>query len=377
MQNTIKAFVFGALALSGLAFAAPASAQTYYPQGYSSYSYPQYQQSAYPVAPVYSPYSACPALTYNLTLGSSDRTTQGQVSALQRFLANRYGDSRISGGYYGSLTVYYVTRFQQEQGVYPATGGVGALTRTAIARTCGGSSYPGYPTTPSNPGSTTFRLDRNFSLSEGQTSRLSGGELTVTLNQIGSSYSYYQNNNDEARVTLVMSCRAGTYCIYAPQQSYTLEEGDQVTFQGYEVELVSLSSSKATFRVVDTDNNNDEDATIEVTAPKSSTQVDQGDTVKITWKSSDEPSDSAVILDLYTSGGSKIGTIAISDDSDGSYTWRVPERSTYCTMQYPNGLCGYDLDGRYYVKATLVRGNGFNGGTTLDTDTSATFTIDR
>jgi len=360
MQTSFKALCISALAAAGFFAAVPALAQIYNP----GYAYPQFTQ---PVSQPYYGYG-CPALSYNLTLGSSDYYTQGQVSALQNFLRNRYNDSRLTGGYFGSLTRSYVARFQQEMGVYPVTGGVGPLTRAAIARTCGGGYYPNPNPTPS---ATTFRLDRNFTLNEGQTGRLSNGELEITVNDI-------DTRDDEVAVTLGLACRAGTQCFYYPHQSYTLEEDDTVTFQGFEVELVSFTSSRATFHVIDEDdNNNDDDASIEVSRPTSSDDVEQGDTQRVVWSSSDEPSSASVILDLYTSGGSKVGTIAVSDDTDGSYSWHVPERNTYCTLQYPNGLCGYDLDGSYYIKASLVRGNGFNGGEVLDTDTSGTFDIDR
>ena len=368
MQTSLKALCVSLLAAAGLFAAVPAFAQIYNP----SYSYPLVTQPSY--AQPYSGYGyGCPTLSYNLTLGSSDYYTGGQVSHLQSFLRNRYNDSRLTGGYYGSLTASYVARFQAEMGVYPVTGGVGPLTRAAIQRTCGGgynpNPYPTYPTYPTDS-STTFRLDRNFSLAEGRSARLSGGELEITVNDVDS-------HDDEARITLGLACRAGTYCFYYPSQSYTLEQGDDVTFQGYDVELVSVSSSKATFRITDEDDdNNDDDATIEGTKPSGNKTVEQGDELEISWESTDEPSNASVILELYKSSGGRIGTIAISDDTDDSFDWDVPEGGDFCTMQYPNGLCGYDLEGRYYIKASLVRGNGFNGGEGLDTDTSATFWIE-
>src|SRR5262245_28516354 len=136
MQNRILATALGLVALvSGAFVAAPAMAQTINP----SYYYPQYNTSGYTgyvQYPQYAQYGNCPSLSYNLTLGSSDYTTGGQVSQLQNFLRARYSDQRLTGGYYGQLTSYYVTRFQQENSVYPATGGVGPLTRQAIARVC-------------------------------------------------------------------------------------------------------------------------------------------------------------------------------------------------------------------------------------------------
>ena len=110
--------------------------------------------------------------------------------------------------------------------------------------------------------------------------------------------------------------------------------------------------------------------------PSGNETVEQGDELEIVWESKDEPNDSSVIIELYESNGDKVGTIAISEDSDDSFDWDVPEGGTYCTQQFPNGLCGHDLEGRYYIKASLVRGNGFSGGTILDSDTSATFEIE-
>src|SRR5262245_33403631 len=106
MQNRAKTLTVSLFAALGLIAAVPALAQTYYyPQQYTAPSYPTYSQPSYGYG--------CPNITYNLTLGSSDYSTGGQVSQLQTFLRNRYGDARLSGGYYGSLTAYYVTRFQQ------------------------------------------------------------------------------------------------------------------------------------------------------------------------------------------------------------------------------------------------------------------------
>lgn len=383
MQTSIKAFVFGAVALAGLFAAAPALAQTYSPSYYypAQYSQPQYT-TGYTTGyaqPVYG--SSCPVLSYNLTIGASDYTTGGQVSQLQSFLRSRYGDARLAGGYYGQLTTYYVTRFQQEQGVYPATGGVGPITRQAIQRVCGGGYNPNpYPTPTGN--TSTFRLDRDFSLNVGETGQLRNDNLTITLTQIVASqygYGYYYNQQPAAvRITVTQGCTPGTYCIYAPSQTFVLEDGDNVDFRDWNIEVRDLSNSDATFRVSEnSSSNNNNDATINVTRPTSSDDVNQGETQKITWSSSDEPSDSSVVLELYTSAGHLVGTIAVSNDTDGSYSWRVPRvpNTLLCTMQYPNGLCGYNLEGNYYIKASLVRGNGLSNGEVLDTDTSGTFEI--
>lgn len=367
MQNRLKAAVFGAALALGLFAAIPVLAQTHYGQ---SYYYPQYTQPTYTSA-YYPGYSTCPVISYNLTRGSSDYNTAGQVSSLQRFLATRYGDTRIVTGYYDSLTVYYVQRFQVETGVYPATGGVGPLTRAAIQRTC--QSYNPYPNYSTNKPSTTFRLERNFSLSEGHSARLSGGQLEIYLTDVDS-------RDDEVRITVGLACSSGTYCIYYQNRSYTLEQGDELKFQGYGIKVVTVSSSKATLRVEDLDDGDDDDddnddATIEITSPDGGDEVEQGDEMDIEWTVDEEPSDASVILELYDEDDDRVGTIAIVDADDGDYEWDVPERGDICTAQFPNGLCGYDLDGTYYVKATLKEDED-GSGDTLDTDKSEEFEIE-
>lgn len=367
MQTSIKAFIFGTFAILGLFVATPAMAQTYSP----SYYYPQYTQPAY---------NACPALTYNLVLGSSDYATAGQVSRLQSFLRGRYGDARLSGGYYGSLTSYYVSRFQQEQGVYPATGGVGPLTRAAIQRVCGGYTPSPYPY-PSGH-TTTFRLNRDFSLDVGDTGELRNEELTITLTQVLTSqygYGYYYNQEPQAaRITVTEGCSSGTYCFYAPSQTFVLEDDDDVNFRDWNIELKQLDRDEATFRVTerdDDDDDNDDDAKIEITKPSGRVTVEQGDELDIEWESTDEPSSVTVVIDLYDEDDDRVGTIAISSDEDGDYEWDVPEGGDYCTQQYPNGLCGHDLEGEFYIKVSLVRGSSANGEV-LDTDKSPIFEIE-
>lgn len=140
-----------------LSLALPALAQTYpyYP------SYPSYPATA----PVY---STCPNLTLNLWRGLSDRQTSGQVSQLQQFLAQRYGNQGVTG-YFGMQTYGNVVRLQQEQAVYPVTGGVGPLTRAAIARVCGGTPTPvptqnfsASPTSGAAPLAVTFSINNTM-----------------------------------------------------------------------------------------------------------------------------------------------------------------------------------------------------------------------
>ena len=83
-------------------------------------------------------YATCPALSYNLYYGLSDAQTNGQVSQLQRFFAIP------QTGYFDAATYQATVSFQTQQAVYPISGGVGPLTRTAITRVCNASWYGNY-----------------------------------------------------------------------------------------------------------------------------------------------------------------------------------------------------------------------------------------
>lgn len=218
----------------------------------------------YPPTPVVT--SGCPQLSLNLYMGLHDWHTGGQVTQLQQFLNARYGNQLITG-FFGPMTYANVARFQQEQSVYPITGGVGPLTRAAIARVCG------VVTTPPTPA------------------------LSVTSPTAG--------------------------------QVYTRGNAMPISWSG----LI-----RATLAY--------------------------------------EPH--ASIVDLYTAAGVKVGTIAIGNSLQGNMQWNIP---TYapdmaCTMQYPNGLCGQNLQGQYYIVVTAVVGNGFESNpTVIATAQSGIFTI--
>lgn len=98
---------------------------------------------------------SCPSyLTLNLYRGLSDYTTGGQVTALQQILVAR-GYNQLVTGYFGVMTAANVAAFQRDQNIYPVTGGVGPLTRAAIARLCNGggvtTTFSASPTTGTAP----------------------------------------------------------------------------------------------------------------------------------------------------------------------------------------------------------------------------------
>lgn len=329
------------------------------------------QVYSYPTTPSYIPpsYTSCPTLSHNLYRGLSDYYTQGQVTQLQNFLNARYGNQLVTG-YFGSMTAANVARFQQEQGVYPVTGGVGPLTRAAIARVCGGGV---------TPGSNTFYLNTPFTISAGAQMKQYQGQLDFTLTRINTSpYTLYTYPGyspvTSATITLGQACAAGTYCFYYPQQQFELTVGQSVSWQGYTVTLLSLNTNSATFTVSTSVTQN---ASVTVSSPTQNQTASYGQSLPINWTVQNAPANSSAVLDLYTVGGSKVGTIAIQNNTgSGSYNWTVPTPNTICTMQYPNGLCGQSLSGQYFVKVSIVSGSGFDSNpTTYASANSGTFTV--
>lgn len=126
---------------------------------------------------------------------------------LQQFLAGR-GYYQPVTGYFGSVTASNVARLQQEQGVYPVTGGVGPLTRAAIVRVCGG--YTPTPT-PAPASVTVSSPSHGGSYSSGQTVPIIWSTTYQPYLQSYSAYPSYTANIDlyQANGTLVGSIAMG------------------------------------------------------------------------------------------------------------------------------------------------------------------------
>ncbi len=79
----------------------------------------------------------CPILTSIFQRRATDASTHGQVSELQKFLADYYNldDNILVGGIFGRTTQRYLIQFQTEQGL-PAFGIAGSFTRAKIAGAC-------------------------------------------------------------------------------------------------------------------------------------------------------------------------------------------------------------------------------------------------
>jgi hypothetical protein len=73
----------------------------------------------------------CTNLKFDLDIGSTDTSAQGEVSVIQNFLYPQYLKVKPTGAFYG-LTRAAVVQFQKDNGIFPARGYVGALTRAKI-----------------------------------------------------------------------------------------------------------------------------------------------------------------------------------------------------------------------------------------------------
>ena len=124
--------------------------------------------------------SSCPVLKYNLYFGIDDNESNGEVTKLQKFLAQDssvYPEGEITG-YYGPMSERAVKKWQSKNGVVssgtPDTTGFGAVgpkTREAIKVSCGGTVVlpPPSPTPSINLPPTASGVSGPIVLNIGQT----------------------------------------------------------------------------------------------------------------------------------------------------------------------------------------------------------------
>lgn len=111
----------------------------------------------------------------NLRLRARDVSTNGEVSLLQGFLQDQGLLSADPTGYFGTVTLAAVNAFQTRNGITPASGYVGALTRAKIQEiSCGTGNNPNV----AKPTITVTRTNPN--LSQGQTQTLSWSTTNAT-----------------------------------------------------------------------------------------------------------------------------------------------------------------------------------------------------
>ena len=127
--------------------------------------------------------ASCPTtpITHNLTIGSRDVTTGGDVTALQTFLGALFNTAPT--GYFGPLTKAAVVKWQVANSVSPAVGYVGSLTRAAIERYCAGTPIVVTAACP------TIALTHDLSL--GATDSATGGDVSSLQTFLGISPTGY------------------------------------------------------------------------------------------------------------------------------------------------------------------------------------------
>lgn len=335
---------------------------------------------AYPYYP--QPTSYCPQLSYNLYRGLSDYYTRGQVTELQQFLSNQ-GYYQPVTGYFGSLTGANVAQFQRQYAVYPVTGGVGPLTRAAIARVCNGGTVTtqgSLNVTPSSGqaplaayfnGSVTNSGSYIVDFGDGQTS----GALQATClsNQPYATYPGYVNPG--------YNCNVSATHTYTSQGTYTATLSPYIAcmYTNPRCMIATQNLGQATVYV----SGGQTQSGLTVTSPTVGQTYARGAQMPISWSGlirqtfAYEPQ--ASVVDLYTAAGTKIGTIAIQNGLSGSFTWSIPPfpNTMICTMQYPNALCGSNIaPGQYYIKVTAVVGSGFESNpSVIGTAQSGVFNI--
>ncbi len=324
--------------------------------------------------------NTCPQLSYNLYRGVSNYWTAGQVSALQQFLNARYGNQLVTG-YYGAMTTANVAQFQREQNVYPITGGVGPLTRAAIARVCNVGSIPP-PTTgglSANPSSGVAPLTVSFIASVPDSNQYiidyGDGSNSGALQSSCLSNQPYPGYQGPA-----MSCTTSAAHTYTASGTYTatLSRYFACMYSNPRCMIAVQNIGQATVVVSAPTQSN----TLSVTSPTAGQVYTRGSDMTVSWngliRQTFAYEQHGSIVDLYTAAGVKVGTMAITSDLSGTYQWHIPPfPNVYmCTMQYPNGLCGQNVQGQYYIKVTAVVGSGFEANpNVIGTAQSGIFTV--
>ncbi len=193
------------------------------------------------------PAGACSGISLinrSLSKGMSDADTGGQITLLQRFLANDiavYPEGTVSG-YFGALTERAVERWQIKNGVVTSgtsqttgLGVVGALTRAAMLTSC--SSLPAVVPTPNVSLSVWATIDpfTADSLSPSMTGSVSG-TTSVKLLLLNSGNTAYDSGhlvvvNGRWSHTVRSSLAEGTYTIQVRALDGTLlAEGSMILY---------------------------------------------------------------------------------------------------------------------------------------------------
>lgn len=261
----------------------------------------------------------CPSLSITMQRGSTDASTSGQVSQLQRFLIERsYLDIEQPTGRYAGMTVQAVIDFQRDQSL-PTFGIAGSMTRAAIARVCAGGVSGGgsgvmctqdamvcpngvsvgrtgpncqfvCPTTggTSSTGSVYITNLSSNSLS-GQYSNIPSG-TTLTIFNVGTSQQMSQ-----------------TAALSAGSNTFTITLGNDIANGTYRIRILNSSgqviAETGTFPVNRTSTTTTGSAPV-LTVIADREVTTSGQSVTITWSSTNTPT-SCIARNLRT-GGSEV-----------------------------------------------------------------------
>lgn len=117
---------------------------------------------------------------------------------------------------------------------------------------------------------------------------------------------------------------------------------------------------------------------VTVSSPSQGQTYSRGQDMTISWGYPVTPNSTQMMLELYTAAGTRVGLIAVSSNTSGSYTWHIPgfPQNYMCTLQYPNGLCGTSIpDGQYYVKVSASNNPLDSNPSIIASGQSGTFTM--
>ena len=190
----------------------------------------------------------CTNLTRNLSYGSRDASTGGEVTQLQSFLVSQNypgGGSWMVTGYFGGATQQAVRNFQVSQNL-PVTGSVDSQTRTSIQSvSCGSAYYSPYGYSYGSTSGSSYYDYNQYSNTYGQNYNYGNynynnyGSLTITslstysaqpgssVTIYGSGFSLSNNtvfidganvsatyNGNNALTFIVPSIQSGTYQLH-------------------------------------------------------------------------------------------------------------------------------------------------------------------
>lgn len=129
---------------------------------------------------------SCVRLTQQMTIGSTDATSGGEVTELQTFLQqNGYFTFTGAKGYYGLMTADAVGRYQVAHNIVSSTdsndaGITGPQTRSAIeSETCGVATIPQQLPSPSNPQNPTAPAQTVPTVTVGSCGSATGGSYNA------------------------------------------------------------------------------------------------------------------------------------------------------------------------------------------------------